>query len=140
MASLLEDPKRTGVVLCALPEETPVNETLETAAKLRDLRVDLGLVVLNRTRGTLLDDDEAEAIGALTPGAVDQAAEGGLAVRVAGPVLVEHRRARREQAQHDRLRDGLCDGVALTTLPRRDGEVTRADLGEVADALAGAAA
>jgi anion-transporting ArsA/GET3 family ATPase len=140
MASLLEDPKRTGVVLCALPEETPVNETLETAAKLRDLRVDLGLVVLNRTRGTLLDDDEAEAIGALTPGAVDQAAEGGLAVRVAGPVLVEHRRARREQAQHDRLRDGLRDGVALTTLPRRDGEVTRADLGEVADALAGAAA
>ena len=33
-----------------------------------------------------------------------------------------------------------CEGVALTTLPRRDGEVTREDLGEVADALAGAAA
>lgn len=140
LSALVADPARTGVVLCALPEETPVNETLETADALRGLGVDLGLVVLNRTRGTLLRDDEAERIGALAPGAVDEASDGDLAVRVAGPVLVEHRRARREEAQRERLAAGLRPGVALTALERRDDEVTRDDLGELADALAEATA
>ncbi|WP_051471794.1 ArsA family ATPase [Patulibacter minatonensis] len=140
MASLLEDRTRTSVVLCALPEETPVNETLETAASLRDLHVDLGLVVLNRTRGTLLADDEADAVGALVPGALDDPDDGGgLAVRSAAPIVVEHRRARREERQQERLRAGLDDRVPLVLLPRRDGEVLRKDLGDLADELAGAA-
>jgi anion-transporting ArsA/GET3 family ATPase len=140
MTALLQDPSRTGVVLCALPEETPVNETLETAESLRGLGVDLGLVVLNRTRGTLLSDDEADAVGALAPDAVDVPTDGGLAVRVAGPVVVEHRRARREETQHARLAAGLPDDVPLATIDRRDDEVVRKDLGELADALAGAVA
>lgn len=140
MAALLEDRSRTGVVLCALPEETPVNETLETAASLRELHVDLGLVVLNRTLGTLLQDDEAEAVGALVPGALDDPdGGGGVAVRSAAPIVVEHRRARREERQKERLRAGLGVGVELVELPRRDGEVLRKDLDELADELAGAA-
>lgn len=140
LTAMLQDPARTGVVLCALPEETPVNETLETSDALRKLNVDLGLVVLNRTRGTLLSDPEADAVGALSPEAVDVAAEGGLAVRVAGPVLVEHRRARREDAQRERLVAGLPDGVPLASLDRRDSEVTREDLGELGEVLAGVVA
>lgn len=141
MDGLLKDPRRTGVVLCALPEETPVNETLQTAAALRELGVDLGLVVLNRTRESPLSDAEADRVGGIAPGAVDDpTTDGGVAARVAGPVVVEHRRVRREQAQHDRLRDGLPDGVAMTTLPLRPSEVVREDLDELADLLAGAAA
>lgn len=139
--ALLKDRRRTGVVLCALPEETPVNETLQTAATLRELGVDLGLVVLNRTRESPLSDDEADRVGEIAPGAVDDPTkDGGVAVRVAGPVVVEHRRVRREEAQRDRLRDGLPDGVAMTTLPLRPSEVVREDLDELADLLAGAAA
>lgn len=141
MAALLEDRRRTGVVLCALPEETPVNETLETAGTLRGLGVDLGLVVLNMARESPLTDDECAAVGALAPGSVDEPADGGgTAVRVAGPVVVEHRRVRREEAQRERLRAGLPDDVPLTTLPLRPSEVARADLDELADALTGVAA
>ncbi|MEV4421646.1 ArsA-related P-loop ATPase [Patulibacter sp. NPDC049589] len=146
MASLLQDPARTGAVLCALPEETPVNETLETAASLRELRVDLGLVVLNRTLGTLLQDDEADAVGALASDASGgpSDATGGVAVRAAdcvalraaAPIVVEHRRARREETQRARLREGLPDRVPLTALERRPAEVLRADLGALADLLA----
>jgi anion-transporting ArsA/GET3 family ATPase len=142
MERLLQDARRTAVVLCALPEETPVNETLETATTLRELGVDLGLVVLNRTRDTLLGDEEAEAVAALVPwaGADPEAAGGGLAKLAAAPIAVEHRRARREQEQRERLRDGLPAGVPLTSLARREGEIRRDDLEGVADALAEAAA
>lgn len=141
MAALLQDRRRTGVVLCALPEETPINETLETAGTLRGLGVDLGLVVCNMTRESPLTDDECDAIGGLAPGSVDEPTSGGgTAVRVAGPVVVEHRRVRREEAQLERLRAGLPDDVAMTTLPLRPTEVTRADLDELADELTEVAA
>jgi arsenite/tail-anchored protein-transporting ATPase len=87
MAALLEDRSRTSVVLCALPEETPVNETLETASALRDLHVDLGLVVLNRTRGTLLGDADAEAVADLVPGALDDRVPLALLPRRDGEIL-----------------------------------------------------
>jgi arsenite-transporting ATPase len=138
LAALLHDRHRTGVVLCALPEETPVNETLETAEQLAELGVDPRLVVLNMARGSLLDDPEAERIGALSPGAVDVAPDddGGLAVRVIGPVLVEHRRARREERQQERLRDGLPDDVPLAVVARRDAEVLLGDLAPIGAELA----
>jgi hypothetical protein len=75
------------------------------------------------------------------PGAVDErTGAGGLAERVAGPVLVEHRRVRREAEQRERLRAGLPDDVALAGLALRPSEVTRADLAGLADELEGAAA
>ena len=46
--SLLTDPGRSQVILVTLPEETPVNEVVETAFSLEDrVGVDLGPVVVN---------------------------------------------------------------------------------------------
>ena len=61
---LLTDPARTQVVLVALPEETPVNELVETAFHLEDrVGVSLGPVVVNGLYPTLdgleVDADEA---------------------------------------------------------------------------------
>lgn len=122
------DRARTAVVVCALPEETPVNETLETAGKLGDLDVGLGLVVVNQLRETLLTDAGAAAVDALAGGDREAAGQTGLAVRAAAPVSVEHHRAEREAAQLERLRGGLADGVPVVPLARRDEEV---DLDEI---------
>lgn len=130
----MEDRSRTAVVLCALPEETPVNETLETAGKLDELDVGLGLVVLNQRRTSGLDEAGAAAVAALAGvtavpvGADGRASRGDgdddpLAVRVARAVTVEDRRARQEDAQEQRLRAGLDPGVPLVTLPRSDTEL-----------------
>jgi anion-transporting ArsA/GET3 family ATPase len=48
VAAMLADPTRTQVVLVTLPEATPVNEAVETAAALTDrIGVRLGAVVVN---------------------------------------------------------------------------------------------
>src|SRR5438105_1010171 len=48
VVSLLTDPTRCQVLLVTLPEETPVNEVVETAGKLRDrVGVSLGPVIVN---------------------------------------------------------------------------------------------
>jgi len=72
---LLTDPKRCQVVLVTLPEETPVNELVETAYSLEDeVGISLGPVVVNGVypaRGGLDADPSvaAEAAGAaLRPG------------------------------------------------------------------------
>jgi anion-transporting ArsA/GET3 family ATPase len=80
VVELLSDPKRAQVVLVALPEETPVNELVETAFHLEDrVGVSLGPVVVNgiypeldgleidpvqaaADAGTTLRDGEAEAL------------------------------------------------------------------------------
>ena len=50
MLDLLTDPVITSAVLVSLPEELPVNETLELAQELRTrLRVRVGAVVLNQS-------------------------------------------------------------------------------------------
>jgi anion-transporting ArsA/GET3 family ATPase len=69
---LLTDPQRCSVVLVTLPEETPVNELVETAFTLEDLvGVSLGPVVVNGLYPTidgldvdLGDDPEADAMRA----------------------------------------------------------------------------
>ncbi len=61
---LLTDPERTTVVLVTLPEETPVNELVETAFSLEDrVGVSLGPVVVNGVYPTVpgLDIPPAEA-------------------------------------------------------------------------------
>lgn len=80
--ALLTDPARCSVVLVTLPEETPVNELVETAFALEDrVGVSLGPVVVNglypplegldvdpvaaaETAGTTLREGEAEALRA----------------------------------------------------------------------------
>ena len=64
MIELLTDPARCQVLLVTLPEETPVNEVVETAFKLEDrVGVSLAPVVVNGLYPVLdgLDADPAEA-------------------------------------------------------------------------------
>jgi anion-transporting ArsA/GET3 family ATPase len=64
VVDLLADPRRTQVMLVTLPEETPVNELVETAFHLEDrVGVSLGPVVVNGTYRELdgLDVDPAAA-------------------------------------------------------------------------------
>ncbi len=66
--NLLTDPKRCQVVLVTLPEETPVNELVETAYSLEDeVGVSLGPVVVNALYDELpgLDVDPEEAAAAV---------------------------------------------------------------------------
>jgi anion-transporting ArsA/GET3 family ATPase len=72
---LLTDPARCQVVLVTLPEETPVNEVVQTAYSLEDqVGIKLGPVVVNglyepRPGIATLPEDAAEAAGvALRPG------------------------------------------------------------------------
>ncbi|MDP9452892.1 MAG: ATPase [Actinomycetota bacterium] len=79
---LLSDPARCSVVLVTLPEETPVNEAVETAFTLEDrVGVSLGPVVVNGLYPLLpgLDIDPVEAAEAagtsLRPGEAEALAE-----------------------------------------------------------------
>jgi anion-transporting ArsA/GET3 family ATPase len=102
----LRDPSRTGVIVVALPEEMPVNETLDLERRLReemDMAVDR--VVVNGLYPERFNGAEAERLR--TAGA-----RGGGPVRAA---LAEHERARGQRSQLRRLRRGL--EAPVTTLP-----------------------
>ncbi len=67
VVELLTDPARCRVLLVTLPEETPVNEVVETAFKLEDrVGISLGPVVVNCVYPHLehLDEDPAGLLGA----------------------------------------------------------------------------
>jgi anion-transporting ArsA/GET3 family ATPase len=102
--SFVSDPEFTGVIAVALPEEMPVNETVDFE---RDLRaeMDLGLdaVVVNALYPARFSDEEAERIeqaaaaNGSTPG-VDAA------LRAA---ILEHHRGRSQRLELERLRSEL---------------------------------
>ncbi|MEA2437201.1 MAG: hypothetical protein QOF65_1757, partial [Thermoleophilaceae bacterium] len=105
----LTDARRTGVVAVALPQEMPVNETLEFRVKLRDeLGIDTQAVVVNSLLPERFSTDEAERIEAVNGGhgAPDVAA----ALRAA---LSEHHRARGQRVQLRRLKKEVPDAVTL---------------------------
>jgi anion-transporting ArsA/GET3 family ATPase len=121
MIDMLVDPKTTGVVIVATPEEMPVNETLELVERLdAETGIDIAAVIANRVLPELfgraeeatfeqLDTPEgraalARAVGEGADAAVDAAA---LAVRL-----------RRSRAVHlATLRDRLPKRVPLLFLP-----------------------
>jgi anion-transporting ArsA/GET3 family ATPase len=121
MIDILSDPARTGVVIVATPEEMPVNETLELAARLRDeTTVDLAAVVVNRVLPELFTRGEEEVFRALR----EPAAVGALARAVDGPVepLLDGAelavKLRRTRAEHlGALREGLPAGVEMLYVP-----------------------
>jgi anion-transporting ArsA/GET3 family ATPase len=97
---MLADPRRTGYVAVALPEEMPVNETLELGTRLRDA-IGLGLdaIVVNGLYPARFNGKEAEALRA--------AAQNGLAPEALAAVraaLAEHERARTQRAHLRRLK------------------------------------
>jgi anion-transporting ArsA/GET3 family ATPase len=91
--------ERTGLLAVALPEEMPVNETLEYRD---ELRKDLDAVVVNGLYAERFDDDEIAQL----------AAHDGPAVRAA---RTQHRRFTAQTEEVERLRGGLGD-VPLATL------------------------
>jgi anion-transporting ArsA/GET3 family ATPase len=107
----LTDPKRIAYLAVALPEEMPVNETLEFEARLREqLGMGLDAIVLNGLypqRYTAAQAEELEA-----------AASNGVAPEVRSALLAavsEHRRAAAQRAQLGRLRRKAAANVV--TLP-----------------------
>jgi len=129
---LLADPERCSVVLVTIPEETPVNELVETAFALEDrVGVKLGPVVVNEVYPTLsgLEADPAaaaeEAGTALRPGEAEA---------LSGAARFRRGRAALQAEQLDRLAEGLpLPQLRLPFLFRAD--LGPDDVGELADAL-----
>jgi anion-transporting ArsA/GET3 family ATPase len=95
----LANPQATGVVVVALPEEMPVNETLELEERLRkEMNMKIDAVVANGLYPERFSADEAGTMASLdgrgSPGAR-------AALRAA---LAEHRWARTQRSQLRRLR------------------------------------
>jgi anion-transporting ArsA/GET3 family ATPase len=125
MLDILGDPERTGVVIVAAPEEMPVNETLELAARLRtETVVDLAAVVVNRVLPELFGRGEEEVFDAIADASRDPRPEDLLAAAVDGPVrqLLDGAELavtlRRTRSQHlNRLREELPAGTPLLYVP-----------------------
>ena len=102
---MLADPRRTGYVAVALPEEMPVNETLELGARL-EAAVGLGLdaIVMNGVYPERFSGKEADALRAHV--------DGSAAVRAA---LTEHERGRLQRGHLRRLKREAA--APVTTLP-----------------------
>ena len=108
----LTDRRQTGVVAVALPQEMPVNETLEFRGKLRaDMAMDTHAVVVNSLLPERFSADEAERIEAVNGD--HGSAEVAAALRAA---LSEHRRARGQRTQLRRLKKDVPDVVTLPYL------------------------
>jgi anion-transporting ArsA/GET3 family ATPase len=121
MIEILSDPAQTGVAIVATPEEMPVNETLDLAARLRaETTVDLAAVVVNRVLPELFTRGEEEVFRALRSpagaAALDRALDGPLAPVLDGAELAV--RMRRTRAEHlATLREGLPAGVEQLYVP-----------------------
>jgi anion-transporting ArsA/GET3 family ATPase len=97
------DPSNTGVVAVALPEEMPVNETVDFERGLRDeMGLELDAVVVNALLPERFDSDEAERIEQAAASNGSPGVEAALKA-----ALFEHRRARTQRAELDRLTQEL---------------------------------
>jgi anion-transporting ArsA/GET3 family ATPase len=108
----LTDARRTALVAVALPQEMPVNETLEFRAKLqREMGMKTQAVVVNSLLPERFSADEAERIEAVNGdhGSDEVAA----ALRAA---LSEHSRARAQRTQLRRLKKDVDDAITLPYL------------------------
>jgi anion-transporting ArsA/GET3 family ATPase len=125
MLDILGDPAQTGAVVVAAPEEMPVNETLELAARLRsETVVDVAAVVVNRVLPELFGRGEEEVFEALIDPAAEPAPETVLTEAIGAPVRPVFDGARlavtlrRTRGVHlARLRSELPEGVPLLYVP-----------------------
>jgi anion-transporting ArsA/GET3 family ATPase len=119
--SFIRNPAQTGVLVVALPEEMPVNETVEFE---RSLHEELGMgvdrVVVNALHPTRFRRDEVQRLERID-------ADSAVARAAVAAALSEHRRARTEHAQLRRLRRAAR--APVVTLPRVfEAELGRDDL------------
>jgi anion-transporting ArsA/GET3 family ATPase len=97
--AFITDPGSTGVVAVALPEEMPVNETVEFEQRLRDdMGMELDAVVVNELLPERFDADEAERIEQAAASNGSPGVEAALKA-----ALFEHRRAHTQRAELERL-------------------------------------
>ncbi len=121
MLEILSDRSTTGLLAVCTPEEMPVNETIDLAARIRDeTTVQLSAVVVNRVLPELFGRQEEAIFDALgTAGPL--ARLDSLVAGDAGPVLDAARLAvtmRRTRSTHlDRLRAGIDPAVPMLYLP-----------------------
>lgn len=121
IAAFLSDPERTGLVIVTTPEEMPVGETLELAARVRhETAVDLAGVFVNRVRPVLFNRREEQVARRLARPTLSAVIERHLdgdvnAIFDAGRMASALRHS--DAAQIRRLRAGLGAGVPLALLP-----------------------
>ena len=108
--AFIRDPGQTGVLAVALPEEMPVNETVEFERALdRELGMALDAILVNAVHPVRFRSADVKRLRAATSDTpVTQAA--------LNAALSEHTRARGEHGQVRRLRRAVSAAVA--TLPR----------------------
>ena len=109
IAEFLRDPASTAVLGVALPEEMPVNETLELDSRLREDGVRLEAVIVNGLYPARFSGEEAKRLSALE-GRLPPGVRAGLRT-----ALSEHGRARAQRSHLRRLRRSLEAPVG--TLP-----------------------
>ncbi len=110
IADLFDDPARTGIVLVSLPEEMPVNETLDLYERLGPMRQQVLALALNNVYPEPLED--AELYRRHRPLLAQGANDAGLQeLRLMDRALV---RARREHRAKERLQ---ALSVPLVELP-----------------------
>jgi anion-transporting ArsA/GET3 family ATPase len=112
--SFITDARQTGVVVVALPEEMPVNETVEFRGKLvEEMGMAIDAVVVNGLFPERFTGDDAERIEAVNGDHGHDAVAA--ALRAA---LWEHHRARDQRSQLRRLKRELDGGAeSVVTLP-----------------------
>jgi anion-transporting ArsA/GET3 family ATPase len=109
--TLVTDTERTGYLAVALPEEMPVNETVELEDKLSEqLGVPLDAIVMNGLYPQRFKKDEAAALEAAAADGVSPEERAALL-----SALSEDRRARGQQSQLRRLRKEA--DAPVVTLP-----------------------
>ena len=108
--SFLRDRRQTGVLAVALPEEMPVNETVEFERALdRELGMAIDAILVNAVHPIRFRPPDIERIRAAT-------GERPVTRAALNAALSEHTRARAEHAQVRRLRRAAT--APVTTLPR----------------------
>jgi anion-transporting ArsA/GET3 family ATPase len=108
--SFLRDAAQTGVLTVALPEEMPVNETVEFERALRrELEVTVDAIVVNAVHPSRFTKEDVRRL--------EEAGDTGKVARAAiEAALSEHRRAHGEHLQVRRLRRAAT--APVVTLPR----------------------
>jgi anion-transporting ArsA/GET3 family ATPase len=129
---MLSDPERCRVILVTLPEETPVNELVDTAYALEDrVGIKLGPIVVN---GWFADAPDPSQPAARDAAAVGLTPDRDETVRLDAVAAFRHDRHLRHQAQVDRL--ALRLPLAQIRLPFVFDEIGPEQLGILADRLA----
>ena len=119
VSEMLADPARTGYVAVALPEEMPINETIELERRLRDA-VGLGLdaIVMNAMWPERFSPSDVTRLRAATRDGHDETALGTVRAALAAHERVKAQRAQSAPAGGGHRRPGARAAVRLRVRAR----------------------